>query len=64
MFFVESILEWAVFILTDLFLQIPNHQRVRIVYLGRMLKEHESLLDQGWQHGHVVNALIASRGSF
>ncbi|KAJ5883708.1 uncharacterized protein N7473_010594 [Penicillium subrubescens] len=43
---------------------ISNYQRVRIAYLGRMLKEHESLLDQGWQHGHVVNALIASRGSF
>ncbi|KAJ5450077.1 uncharacterized protein N7458_006526 [Penicillium daleae] len=41
---------------------IPNHQRVRIVYLGRMLKEHESLLSQGWEHGHVINALIASRG--
>lgn len=47
------------FLLTDI--QIPNHQRVRIAYLGRMLKEHDSLLDQGWQHGHVINALIASR---
>jgi hypothetical protein len=36
---------------------------VRIAYLGRMLKEHESLLGQGWQPGHVINALIASRGS-
>lgn len=45
-------------------LQIPSHQRVRIAYLGRMLKEHESLLGQGWQQGHVINALIASRGSF
>ncbi|KAF3397926.1 hypothetical protein F1880_005893 [Penicillium rolfsii] len=42
---------------------VPNFQRVRIAYLGRMLKEHESLLNQGWQRGHVVNALIASRGS-
>lgn len=55
---------WKGYSHSDLFFQIPNHQRVRIAYLGRMLKEHESLLDQGWQHGHVVNALIASRGSF
>ncbi|KAJ5358966.1 uncharacterized protein N7496_011379 [Penicillium cataractarum] len=41
---------------------IPNHRRVRIAYLGRMLQEHDSLLGQGWQSGHVVNALIASRG--
>ncbi|KAJ5166848.1 uncharacterized protein N7482_005629 [Penicillium canariense] len=43
--------------------RIPSHQRVRIAYLGRMLKEHDSLPEQGWQPGHVVNALIASRGS-
>ncbi|KAJ5578067.1 uncharacterized protein N7459_007031 [Penicillium hispanicum] len=43
---------------------ISTHQRVRIAYLGHMLKEHESLLEQGWQTGHVVNALIASSHPF
>ncbi|KAJ5753170.1 hypothetical protein N7520_010087 [Penicillium odoratum] len=42
---------------------LANHQRVRIAYLGRMLKEHESLVDQGWQNGHVINALVVSRPS-
>lgn len=41
-------------------LQLSSHQRVRIAYLGRMLKEQESLPDQGWQSGHVINALIVS----
>ena len=44
-------------------IQIPNSFRVRIAYLGRMLREQDSLLDQGWQSGHVVNAMIASRTS-
>lgn len=41
--------------------QIPRTQRVRIAYLGRMLKEHASLIDQGWKPGNVVNALVATR---
>jgi hypothetical protein len=40
---------------------ISIHQRVRLVYLGRMLKEHESLLEQGWQNGHVINAMVVTR---
>lgn len=47
----------------DMVIQIPNSFRVRIAYLGRMLREQDSLLDQGWQSGHVVNAMIASRTS-
>jgi hypothetical protein len=43
------------------FFQISIHQRVRLVYLGRMLKEHESLLEQGWQNGHVINAMVVTR---
>ncbi|KAJ5204362.1 uncharacterized protein N7498_005241 [Penicillium cinerascens] len=42
---------------------VSTHQRVRIVYLGRMLKEHESLPEQGWQNGHVINAMIVARPS-
>ncbi|KAJ5832686.1 hypothetical protein N7474_000997 [Penicillium riverlandense] len=40
---------------------LAGHQRVRIAYLGHVLKENESLPEQGWQSGHVINALIASR---
>lgn len=41
--------------------QIPRTQRVRIAYLGRMLKEHAPLVDQGWKPGNVVNALVVTR---
>lgn len=44
--------------------ELSNTQRVRIVYLGRMLKESQSLLDQGWQSLQVVNAFIVPRPSF
>lgn len=36
----------------------PRRNRVRIAYLGKILKEHESLLAQGWKEGDVVNALV------
>ncbi|KAJ5097419.1 hypothetical protein N7456_008140 [Penicillium angulare] len=42
---------------------VPMHQQVRIAYLGHMLKENESLVDQGWQAGHVINALVAFQSS-
>lgn len=44
--------------------QLSNLQRVRIAYLGHMLKEHESLPDQGWQSSHLVNAFVVTRPSF
>ncbi|KAI9373070.1 hypothetical protein BJX61DRAFT_504737 [Aspergillus egyptiacus] len=40
---------------------IPRTQRVRIAYLGKILKEHAPLVDQGWKPGHVVNALVVAR---
>jgi hypothetical protein len=42
-------------------IQIPKTQRIRIVYLGKMLKEHTSLIEQGWKPGNVVNALVVAR---
>ncbi|KAH7310411.1 hypothetical protein B0I35DRAFT_411933 [Stachybotrys elegans] len=33
-------------------------KRIRMAYMGKMLKENASLESQGWQVGHVVNALI------
>lgn len=44
-------------------LQIARNQRVRIAYLGRVLKEQVPLVDQGWNPAHVVNALVVSRQS-
>jgi len=32
--------------------------KVRIAYMGKILKEGESLRSQGWKEGHVVNALV------
>jgi hypothetical protein len=31
---------------------------MRIGYLGRILNEHDSLDDQGWQAGHVLNVFV------
>ncbi|OAX82979.1 hypothetical protein ACJ72_02658, partial [Emergomyces africanus] len=38
--------------------RIADKHRVRIAYLGKILKEQESLLSQGWKEGHVLNALV------
>jgi hypothetical protein len=42
---------------------ISGKQRVRIAYLGRILKEDEPLLEQGWKAGHIVNALVVAMPS-
>ncbi|RHZ44990.1 ubiquitin domain-containing protein [Aspergillus thermomutatus] len=42
---------------------IPATQRVRIVYLGRMLNENTPLVDQGWKAGNIINALVVARPS-
>ena len=39
-------------------LQLPDVGKVKIAYLGKVLKEGETLMAQGWQEGHVVNALV------
>ncbi|KAF2223120.1 hypothetical protein BDZ85DRAFT_237096 [Elsinoe ampelina] len=33
-------------------------KRMRLLYLGKILREDQSLREQGWQDGHVVNALV------
>ena len=38
--------------------QLPETGKVKIAYLGKILKENETLLAQGWREGHVVNALV------
>ncbi|MCJ1322111.1 hypothetical protein MMC15_007456 [Xylographa vitiligo] len=39
-------------------IEMPGKGKVRIAYLGKILKEGETLLAQGWREGHVVNALV------
>lgn len=38
--------------------QIAATNRIRIAYLGKILRENDSLLAQGYGEGHVVNALV------
>ncbi|KAL8824699.1 MAG: hypothetical protein Q9191_004879 [Dirinaria sp. TL-2023a] len=37
---------------------IPGKVKVKIAYLGKLLKDGETLQAQGWREGHVVNALV------
>jgi len=37
---------------------IDGKGKVKIAYLGKILKDGETLLAQGWREGHVVNALV------
>ncbi|MCJ1243759.1 hypothetical protein MMC30_000956 [Trapelia coarctata] len=39
-------------------MQTTGKGKVKIAYLGKILKESETLLAQGWREGHVVNALV------
>jgi hypothetical protein len=41
--------------------QLPTTKKIRIAYMGKILREGSSLLSQGWKQGHVVNALVFSR---
>ncbi|OTA83885.1 hypothetical protein M434DRAFT_83615, partial [Hypoxylon sp. CO27-5] len=40
---------------------LPSTKRVRVAYMGKILKENSSLQGQGWKKGHVVNALVFDR---
>ncbi|KAI0594544.1 hypothetical protein F4775DRAFT_429260 [Biscogniauxia sp. FL1348] len=40
---------------------LPSTKRVRVAYMGKILKENTSLQSQGWKKGHVVNALVFNR---
>ncbi|KAL9131231.1 MAG: hypothetical protein Q9217_000773 [Psora testacea] len=37
---------------------ITGNGKIKIAYMGKILKENESLQAQGWLEGHVVNALV------
>ncbi|KAL8863022.1 MAG: hypothetical protein Q9178_000395 [Gyalolechia marmorata] len=38
--------------------KLPTKSRIKIAYLGKILKEGEPLQAQSWREGHVVNALV------
>jgi len=38
--------------------ELPPSRRIKIVYLGFLLKENETLFAQGWKEGNIVNALV------
>ena len=38
---------------------VSNMSRIRLAYLGRILEEKQTLEDQGWKQGHVVQALVS-----
>ncbi|KID86381.1 Ubiquitin, partial [Metarhizium majus ARSEF 297] len=40
---------------------LPTEKKIRIAYMGKMLKDNQPLEIQGWQTGHVVNALVFNR---
>ncbi|KZF26375.1 hypothetical protein L228DRAFT_235456 [Xylona heveae TC161] len=39
--------------------QLHDKVKVRIAYMGHILKEGRTLYEQGWKDGHVVNALVS-----
>ncbi|PHH92066.1 hypothetical protein CDD83_9092 [Cordyceps sp. RAO-2017] len=40
---------------------LPSSKKIKLAYMGKMLKENSSLESQGWQSGHVVNAFVFPR---
>ena len=38
--------------------QMNGKGKVKIAYMGKILKEGDTLQAQGWREGHVVNALV------
>ncbi|KAJ3519355.1 hypothetical protein NM208_g14157 [Fusarium decemcellulare] len=40
---------------------LVSTKKIRIAYMGKILKENSSLSSQNWQTGHVVNALVFDR---
>ncbi|KAK1755899.1 hypothetical protein QBC47DRAFT_402063 [Echria macrotheca] len=40
---------------------LSSTKKIRIAYMGKILKEGSPLVEQGWKQGHVVNALVFNR---
>ncbi|KAJ4155776.1 hypothetical protein LMH87_001005 [Akanthomyces muscarius] len=41
--------------------ELSSSKKIRLAYMGKMLKENATLESQGWQDGHIVNALVFDR---
>ncbi|KAK3400191.1 hypothetical protein B0T20DRAFT_179214 [Sordaria brevicollis] len=41
--------------------KLSSDKQVRIAFMGKILKDSSSLIDQGWQQGNIVNALVFNR---
>lgn len=41
--------------------KLSSAKKIRLAYMGKMLKETATLESQGWQEGHIVNALVFNR---
>ncbi|OAA53046.1 Small ubiquitin-related modifier, SUMO [Cordyceps fumosorosea ARSEF 2679] len=41
--------------------KLSSTKKIRLAYMGKLLKETATLEAQGWQDGHIVNALIFNR---
>lgn len=39
-------------------LQLPSSKKIRLAYMGKMLRENATLGVQGWKSGHILNALV------
>ncbi|OBT52410.1 hypothetical protein VE04_06456 [Pseudogymnoascus sp. 24MN13] len=37
---------------------LPPQKYVKIAYLGKILRENDTLIAQGWREGHMVNGLV------
>ena len=46
---------------TDEYPKVPSKAKIRIAYLGKILDDKLTLIEQGWKEGHVINALIVGR---
>lgn len=48
---------YSIYFQTDV-CQLPPTQKIRLIYLGRVLNEHHKLSHAGWREGTIVNAFV------
>lgn len=41
--------------------KLAPETKLKLAYLGRILKSNKSLEDQGWREGHVISALVSAQ---
>lgn len=40
--------------------QLPKDKSIKLIYMGKLLRENETLLSQGWKEGNAVSAFVFS----